>query len=88
VNSKNLHPKVMPSSRVLSVWELTTHRLSLVRALYIVTVASNGPREALDAEFRQAIGDALEGVALSLLTLNYIDRDKVREEASWLQERK
>jgi hypothetical protein len=73
--------------RVQAQWEFVTARLSLIRALYIVSVATNGPREDIDAEFRQAIGDVLEGMALPMLNLTLIDKDKVREEAAWLRER-
>jgi len=80
--------KSLPNNRVLAAWELTTHRLSLIRSLYIVSVAANGPRAEIDAEFRQAIGDVLEGMAIPLLSLTYLDKEKVREEASWLQDRR
>lgn len=76
------------TNRVLSAWELTTQRLGLIRALFIVSVATNGPQDEINAEFKQAVGDVLEGMALPLLNLTYINKDKVREEASWLQERK
>ncbi len=80
--------KSAPNNRVISLWELTTQRLSLIRSLYIVSVAANGARDEVDAEFRQAVGDVLEGMSLTSLTLTLIDKNKVREEASWLQDRK
>ena len=75
-------------SRVRASFEMVTRRAGLIRALYIVSVATNGPRETILAEFHQAVGDILEGMALSNLALTYIDKDKVREEAAWLQDRK
>lgn len=68
-------------------YELMTQRMSLVRALYIVSVASNGPPGEVTLEFRQAVGDVLEGMALEQLKLTYIDRDNVSDEVRWLQER-
>jgi hypothetical protein len=76
------------SSRGLDDWNLATQRLSLIRALYIVSVATQRPREEVLTEFHQAIGDVLEGMALPTLNLTVIDKDKVREEASWLQDRR
>jgi hypothetical protein len=76
------------SSSGLDGWELATQRLSLIRALYIVSVATQGPRDDIHTEFHQAVGDVLEGMALPALNLTYIQRDKVREEASWLHDRK
>jgi len=80
--------KSAPNNRILTAWELTTQRLSVIRALYIVSVAANGPRAEIDAEFRQAVGDTLEGMAPALLNLTYLDKGKVREEASWLHDRR
>ena len=73
--------------RVRATFELITQRQSLIRALYIVSVVSNGPVDAVHKEFHQAVGDILEGMALSKLNLTYIDRNKVREEAAWLRDR-
>jgi hypothetical protein len=56
--------------------------------LYIVSVATQGPREGIHLEFHQAIGDILEGMSLPMLNLTYIDKNKVREEAEWLQDRR
>jgi len=67
--------------------DFITQRLSLIRAIYIVSVASNGPVDEVNKEFRQAVGDILEGMALPKLKLNYIDRAKVTSEAAWLRER-
>jgi len=67
--------------------ELLTQRLSLVRALYIVSVAAGGPPEDIHREFHQAVGDILEGTHLASLTLTYIDRSKVVAEAAWLREK-
>lgn len=64
-----------------------THRMSLVRALYVVSVASNGSPGDVTSEFRQAVGDVLEGMALEHLKLTLIDPVRVREEVRWLQER-
>lgn len=75
------------SDRLQATYDLVTTRLSLIRALYIVSIASNGDRGEIRAEFHQAVGDIIEGMALSNLNLKHIDVDKVREEASWLQER-
>lgn len=75
------------SDRLQATYDLVTRRLSLIRALYIVSIASNGERSEILAEFHQAVGDIIEGMALSNLNLKHIDVDKVREEASWLQER-
>ncbi len=75
------------SDLVRSVNALITQRSSIIRALYIVSVASNGPRDEILAEFHQAIGDVLEGLALSQLKLSHIDRNKVKEELTWLRER-
>lgn len=85
------HSNLMQSKRseiVRSVTDLVTQRASIIRALYIVSVAANGPRDAILNEFHQAVGDVLEGVALSQLNLTYINRYKVREEAAWLRERR
>ena len=74
------------SDIVRSVSVILTQRSSMIRALYIVSVASNGPRDEILAEFHQAVGDVLEGTGLSKLKLSYIDRGKVKEELSWLRE--
>jgi uncharacterized protein YegP (UPF0339 family) len=71
-----------------SAAEMFTHRLSLIRALYIASVASNGPRDEVHDEFHQAVGDVLEGTALPNLKLLYIDKKKVIEEIAWLREQK
>lgn len=76
------------SEIVRAVSDLITQRASIIRAMYIVSVAANGPRDEVLVEFHQAVGDVLEGVALSQLHLTYINRDKVRQEAAWLQERR
>jgi len=76
------------SSRGLDAWDVATQRLSLIRALYIVSVATQRPRDEVLAEFHQAVGDVLEGMALPMLALTLIDKDKVREEASWLHDRR
>lgn len=76
------------SEIVRSIHDLVTQRASIIRALYIVSVAANGPRDEIFAEFHQAVGDVLEGVALSGLNLSLISKDKVREEAAWLRERR
>ena len=68
-------------------YELMTQRMSLVRALYIVSVASNGSPGEVTLEFRQAVGDVLEGMALDQLKLTHIDKARVSEEVRWLQER-
>jgi hypothetical protein len=75
------------SSIVRSVTDLVTQRASVIRALYVVSVAANGPRDEILFEFHQAVGQVLEGVALSKLDLTYISKGKVREEAAWLQDR-
>lgn len=75
------------SDIVRSINDLITQRASIIRALYIVSVASNGPRDEILLEFHQAVGDVLEGVALSQLDLAYINKMKVKEEAAWLRER-
>lgn len=67
--------------------ELLTQRLSLIRALYIVSVASNGPPEEVRREFHQAVGDILEGINLHSLNLIFIDKNKVNSEAAWLREK-
>ena len=76
------------SEIVRAVSDLITQRASIIRAIYIVSVAANGPRDEVLVEFHQAVGDVLEGVALSQLNLTYINKDKVRQEAAWLQERR
>ena len=76
------------TSRGLDDWNVATQRLSLIRALYIVSVATQRPRDEVLTEFHQAIGDVLEGMALPMLNLTSIDKNRVREEASWLQDRK
>ena len=73
------------SDFVRAVNTLIAQRASIVRALYIVSVASNGPRDEILAEFHQAIGDTLEGIPLAQLQLTYIDKSKVREEVAWLR---
>jgi hypothetical protein len=75
------------NSIVRSISDLVTQRASTIRALYIVSVAANGPRDEILAEFHQAVGDVLEGVALHQLDLTYISKVKVREEAAWLRDR-
>lgn len=77
----------MTSSRIMKSYVLMTERMSLVRALYIVSVASNGPQDEVTFEFRQAVGDVLEGMALEQLRLTHIDKERVSEEVKWLQER-
>jgi len=67
--------------------ELLTQRLSLIRAIYIVSVASNGPPDDIRREFHQAVGDILEGLSLPNLNLALIDRNKVHSEVSWLREK-
>ena len=67
--------------------ELITQRLSLIRAIYIVSVASNGPVDEVNKEFRQAVGDILEGMALPKLKLTYIIKGKISSEVAWLRER-
>jgi hypothetical protein len=67
--------------------ELLTQRLSLIRALYIVSVASGGPPDEIRREFHQAVGDVLEGINLPSLSLIFIDRTKVNNEAAWLREK-
>ena len=73
--------------RVKASVELFTQRLSLIRALYVVSVANNGPREEVHAEFYHAVGDVLEGVALDDLQLTYIDKNKIKDEAAWLRDK-
>lgn len=68
--------------------ELISHRTAVIRAIYIVSVATNGPREEILMEFHQAVGDVLEGMALTDLDLTFINKDRVREEVAWLRERK
>lgn len=75
------------SSLIRSINDLVTQRASVIRALYVVSVAANGPRDEILFEFHQAVGQVLEGIALSKLDLTYISKDKVREEAAWLQDR-
>jgi len=75
-------------ARLLGAYEIATHRAALTRAVYIVSVTSTGPREEVLYEFHQAIGDILEGVALTDLKLMHIDSDSVRQEVAWLRERK
>lgn len=83
--SKKSDPKY---DRIRASFELVTYRLSLIRALYVVSVASNSPRHLVHAEFHQALGDILEGMALSRIDLSCIDKRKVIEEASWLHQHK
>lgn len=73
--------------RVRASVEFITQRLSLIRAIYIVSVSSNGPPEEVHREFHQAVGDIMEGMALPKLNLTYIDKQKVSAEVSWLRER-
>jgi hypothetical protein len=88
-NMSKHRPASMPGrDRVRASFELITQRASLIRALYIVSVATHGPRDVILQEFHQAVGDVLEGMAFSKLNLTYISKDKVREEAAWLRERK
>ena len=75
-------------SRIRSTLELISQRTSIIRAIYIVSVATNGPREEILMEFHQAVGDVLEGMALTDLKLTYINKSKVREEVAWLRERR
>jgi hypothetical protein len=77
----------MSSDRVRSSVDLLTQRLGLVRALFIVSVATNGERNEINKEFHQAVGGVLEGVPLSKLKLTLIDRKKVKEEAAWLRDK-
>lgn len=87
--SKQSHRNTDPRyDRVRASLDIFTQRMSLIRALYIVSVATNGPRDEILAEFHQAVGDILEGMALSKLELTLIDKDRVSEEAAWLHERK
>ena len=74
--------------RIRSTMELITQRTAVIRAIYIVSVATNGPRDEVLMEFHQAVGDVLEGMALTDLSLTYINKGKVREEVAWLRERK
>jgi len=74
--------------RIRSTMELITQRTAVIRAIYIVSVATNGPRDEVLMEFHQAVGDVLEGMALTDLSLTYINKSKVREEVAWLRERK
>lgn len=67
---------------------MITYRLSLIRALYVVSVASNAPRHLVNAEFHSALGEILEGMALTRIDLAHIDKRKVIEEASWLHSHK
>ena len=80
-----------PSKRseiVRSINDLVTQRASIIRALYIVSIATNGPRDDILEEFHQAVGDVLEGVTLSQLNLTLIRKDKVREETAWLRDKR
>lgn len=74
--------------RIRGTMELITQRTAVIRALYIVSVATNGPRDEVLVEFHQAVGDILEGMALTDLKLTYISKRKVREEVAWLRERR
>jgi len=74
--------------RIRSTMELITQRTAIIRAVYIVSVATNGPRDEILMEFHQAVGDILEGMALTDLNLTYINKGKVREEVAWLRERR
>jgi len=74
--------------RIRSTMELITQRTAIIRAIYIVSVATSGPRDEVLMEFHQAVGDVLEGMALTDLSLTYINKGKVREEVAWLRERK
>jgi len=76
----------MPPDRIRNSLDFITRRLSLIRALYIVSIATNGPPEDVKEEFHRAIGDVLEGKTLAELQLAHINKDKVREEVSWLHE--
>jgi len=73
--------------RTRAAFELVTQRTSIIRALYIVSVAANGPREDILEEFHAAVGDILEGVPLSKLGLVYISKSKVLDEVKWLTDR-
>ena len=75
------------ADRVRASVDFLTQRLGLIRAIYIVSVASTGPREEIHQEFYQAVADVLEGVPLSKLKLAYIDKRKIKEELTWLRER-
>lgn len=77
----------MTSARIVRSYEMVTQRMSIIRALYIVSVASNGPQDEVTFEFRQAVGDVLEGMALEQLKLTHISRKSVSDEVKWLQER-
>lgn len=81
-------PNAQRMDRIRSTMELITHRTAVIRAIYIVSVATNGPREEVLREFHQAVGDILEGMALTDLSLTYINKNKVKEEVAWLRERK
>lgn len=74
--------------RIRAAYEAATQRAGLIRALYVVSVATNGERLKVLEEFHQAVGDILEGVSLPKLSLIYIDKNKVKEEAQWLNEKK
>lgn len=82
--TKNSAPKM---DRVARTMEMITRRTALIRAIYIVSVAVDGPRDEILAEFHQAVGDVLEGMALTDLNLTYINKDMVRTEVAWLRER-
>lgn len=79
--------KNMTLDRYHKSTEFLTQRLSLIRALYIVSVASGGPLEEVRREFHQAVGDVLEGLNLHNLNLIFIDKNKVHSEAAWLREK-
>jgi hypothetical protein len=74
--------------RIRAAYEAATQRAGLIRALYVVSVATNGDRSRVLEEFYQAVGDVLEGTALQKLKLQLIDKNKVKDETQWLAEKK
>lgn len=81
-----LKAKMTDSNRLRNTVELITRRLSLVRALYIVSIAMPGSPDSIKEEFHRAVGDVLEGKTLADLKLSHINKEKVRHEVTWLQE--
>lgn len=75
------------NDRLRSSVDILTKRLSLIRALYVVSLATNGDRSEIMSEFYQAVADILEGVAMPQLKLRLIDAAKVKEESAWLRDK-
>jgi len=78
--------KTTMTDRIRNTVDIITRKLSLIRALFIVSVAIGEPSKEVQEEFHRAIGDILEGKTLANLQLTYIDKDKVKQEVTWLHD--